>query len=204
LGRIPYLQALEQQEELVARKAADPDLADELWLLEHEPVYTMGRTPDVASLRDESLLPHPVIRIGRGGQATYHGPGQLVGYPILDLRKRGQDLHRHLRLIEEVLLRAVQLLGLAAVRRERLTGIWVGERKLASIGVGVRRWVSMHGFALNVSGALDAFDHITPCGIQGVQMTSVERELGRSVTLEEMSGVISVVWQEIDRPVNPE
>src|SRR3954471_6140832 len=107
LGRVPYEKALAQQEELVREKIADPARADELWLLEHEPVYTIGRTPDQSSLRDPTALPHPLVRINRGGQATYHGPGQLVGYPIVDLRKRGQDLHLYLRRLEEALIRAL-------------------------------------------------------------------------------------------------
>jgi lipoyl(octanoyl) transferase len=124
-----------------------------------------------------NALPHPVHVTNRGGQATYHGPGQLVGYPILDLRRRGQDLHIYLRAIEELLIAVCSSFGAEAQRREGLTGIWIGPRKLASIGVGVRKWISMHGFALNVTNAsLGAFNHITPCGIGGVEMTSLERE----------------------------
>lgn len=177
LGRISYSDGLALQDEAVSRKQADPSQPDHFLLLEHEPVYTIGRTPDQTSLRESSTLPHPVHVINRGGQATYHGPGQLVGYPILDLRKRGQDLHVYLRAIEDLLLNVCTSLGVNAQRREGLTGIWVGDRKLASIGVGVRKWISMHGFALNVTDeSLAAFDHITPCGIGGVQMTSLQRE----------------------------
>lgn len=177
LGRISYADGLALQDEAVARKQIDPSEPDCLLLLEHEPVYTIGRTPDQTSLRESSTLPHPVHVINRGGQATYHGPGQLVGYPILDLRKRGQDLHLYLRAIEDLLLKVCTSLGVDAQRREGLTGIWAGDRKLASIGVGVRKWISMHGFALNVTDeSLAAFNHITPCGIGGVQMTSLQRE----------------------------
>jgi lipoyl(octanoyl) transferase len=177
LGRIGYADALALQEELVARKIADPSEPDHLLLLEHEPVYTMGRTPDRSSLRDPRTLPHPVHIIGRGGQATYHGPGQLVGYPILDLRSRGQDLHRYLRALEQLVIDACAAFGVSATRRDGLTGVWVGERKIASLGVGVRKWISMHGFALNVTReSLTGFAHITPCGIGGVQMTSLESE----------------------------
>jgi lipoyl(octanoyl) transferase len=195
---VPYEEALRAQERFVSQKVADATVPDELWLLEHEPVYTMGRTPDASSLRDETALPHPVIRIGRGGQATYHGPGQLVGYPLLDLKPRGQDLHRHLRLLEEVLIVAVGHLGLVATRREALTGVWVATRKLASIGVGVRRWVSMHGFALNVCGSLEPFSAITPCGIRDVCMTSVSAELGREIPVSEMAAIIAEVWPLVD------
>jgi lipoyl(octanoyl) transferase len=191
LGRVPYEEALAMQEELVREKIADPRRADELWLLEHEPVYTIGRTPDQSSLRDAAALPHPLVRINRGGQATYHGPGQLVGYPIVDLRTRGQDLHVYLRGLEEALIEALAAIGVAAQRREGLTGVWAGERKIASIGVGVRRWVAMHGFALNVTGDLAPFEQITPCGIAGVQMTSIERETGRAWTVEAVGEVVA-------------
>jgi lipoyl(octanoyl) transferase len=198
LGRISYADALALQEDLVARKAADPALPDELLLLEHEPVYTIGRNPDQSSLRDAAQLPHPVITTNRGGQATYHGPGQLVGYPILDLRPRGQDLHRHLRGLEEVLILSLRDYGLDAGRREGLTGVWIAGRKVASIGVGVRRWISMHGFALNVGPDLSAFGAITPCGIAGVEMTSVSRELGREVGVEEVAARVGPIFAAHD------
>lgn len=187
LGRVGYDKALAMQEQIVAKKIADATLSDELLLLEHEPIYTIGRTPDRSSLRDPGSLPHPLITISRGGQATYHGPGQLVGYPILDLTPRGRDLHVYLRALEDFLVAVCAHFGVAAQRREGLTGTWVGEKKIASIGVGVRRWISLHGFALNVCGDLTPFREITPCGITGVEMTSLERELGRAITVEEVS-----------------
>lgn len=180
LGRMDYESALARQEELVTRKIAEPGTPDALLLLEHEPVYTIGRTPDQSSLGDPAALPHPLVRINRGGQATYHGPGQLIGYPVIDLRERGQDLHRYLRALESALLALLAELGVSAGQRDGLTGVWVGPRKIASIGVGVRRWVTMHGFALNVCGDLSPYQSITPCGIAGVEMTSVERETGRA------------------------
>ena len=181
LGRLAYADALALQENLVAKKIADPAEPDTLLLLEHEPVYTIGRTPDRRSLRDPAALPHPLIVTGRGGQATYHGPGQLIGYPILDLKTRGQDLHCYLRALEEMLIAVCAHYGVAGQRREGLTGVWVGKKKIASIGIGVRRWVSMHGFALNVGGDLAPYRAITPCGIGGVEMTSLEIEAGRAV-----------------------
>ena len=184
LGRITYADALAMQERIVAAKADDPGAPDELLLLEHEPVFTIGRTPDRSSLRDASALPAPVIAINRGGQATWHGPGQLVGYPLLDLRRRGSDLHRYLRELEEFIIGICASFGVTARRRDGLTGVWVEDRKIASLGVGVRRWISMHGFALNVCGALDGFAHITPCGIAGVAMTSLEREGAAGVSVE--------------------
>ena len=187
LGCISYAEALALQEEIVARKRADDSSRDELLLLEHEPVYTIGRTSDHSSLRGASHLPHPLFPINRGGQATYHGPGQLVGYPIIDLRRREQDLHRYLRWLEQVLIELLAGYEIVAQTRSGLTGVWVAERKIASIGVGVRQWITMHGFALNVSGDLSAFDHIVPCGIADVTMTSIARETGRLFAVEEVA-----------------
>jgi lipoyl(octanoyl) transferase len=187
LGRVSYGDALAMQEDLVGAKRSDHSLADKLLLLEHDPVYTIGRTPDQSSLRDAARLPHPLFPISRGGQATYHGPGQLVGYPIIDLRKREQDLHRYLRWIEDVLIELLASFDLEAQTRAGLTGVWVDDRKIASIGVGVRQWITMHGFALNVCGDLSAFAHIVPCGITNVTMTSVEKESGRAWSVEEVA-----------------
>src|SRR5450432_4070930 len=187
LGRIDYGTALAMQDDLVARKHADHSLGDELLLLEHEPVYTIGRTPDQSSLRGAAHLPHPLFPINRGGQATYHGPGQLVGYPIIDLRRCGQDLHRYLRWIEDGLIGLLDSLGVDAQTRSGLTGVWLEDRKIASIGVGVRHWITMHGFALNVCGDLSAFDHIVPCGIANVTMTSIEKESGKTRSVEEVA-----------------
>jgi len=186
-GRVSYAEALAIQEDLVARKRADEARPDELLLLEHEPVYTIGRTPDQSSLRDAAQLPHPLFPVNRGGQATYHGPGQLVGYPIIDLRRCGQDLHRYLRWLEEVLMELLSAYGIDGQTREGLTGVWVGDRKIASIGVGVRHWISMHGFALNVGGDLSPFAQIVPCGIANVTMTSIEKESAGTPTVEEVS-----------------
>ena len=178
LGRLGFAEALARQEELVAAKRAQPDAPDALWLLEHKPVYTIGRSPDQTSLRGAKHLPHPLFEINRGGQATYHGPGQLVGYFLLDLRRYGQDLHRYLRWIEALLIKLLAQYEVEAKTRAGLTGVWIEDRKIASIGVGVRHWITMHGFALNVSGDLSPFDHITPCGIANVAMTSIEKETG--------------------------
>ncbi|HEX8489582.1 MAG TPA: lipoyl(octanoyl) transferase LipB, partial [Chthoniobacterales bacterium] len=154
LGRVTFADALQLQERVLAAKRANTALADELLLLEHEPVYTIGRTPDQSSLRGENSLPHPLFPINRGGQATYHGPGQLIGYPIIDLRRYGQDLHRYLRWLEALLIETLGRAGIAATTRLGLTGVWVEDRKIASIGVAVRHWITMHGFALNVCGDL--------------------------------------------------
>jgi lipoyl(octanoyl) transferase len=183
LGRMSFADALALQERLVAKKREDRLSRDELLLLEHDPVYTIGRTPDQSSLLGGWHLPHPLFFINRGGQATYHGPGQLVGYPIIDLRRYGQDLHRYLRWLEQLLIELLAEYEIAATRRPGLTGVWIGERKIASIGVGVRYWITMHGFALNVGGDLSPFGHIVPCGLTNVAMTSIERETGRSFNL---------------------
>ena len=178
LGRMEFADALALQEEIVAKKRKDRSLGDELLLLEHEAVYTIGRTPDKSSLLGSAHLPHPLLAINRGGHATYHGPGQLMGYPIIDLRRCGQDLHRYLRWVEQLLIELLVDYGITASRRESLTGVWVGQRKIASIGVGVRHWITMHGFALNVCGDLSPFNYIIPCGINNVAMTSMEKETG--------------------------
>jgi lipoyl(octanoyl) transferase len=183
LGRVNFADTLSLQEEIVATKRDDRSATDEILLLEHEPVYTIGRTPDQSSLRGADHLPHPLFAINRGGQATYHGPGQLIGYPILDLRKCGQDLHRYLRWLEQLLIDLLAAHNIPATRREALTGVWVADRKIASIGVGVRHWITMHGFALNVGGDLSAFAQIIPCGLSNVAMTSMEKETGQPFSL---------------------
>ena len=187
LGRMEFSDALALQEEVVTKKRQDRSLDDELLLLEHEPVYTIGRTPDKASLLGAAHLPHPLIPTNRGGQATYHGPGQLIGYPIIDLRRCGQDLHRYLRWLEQLLIEFLGDHRIAASRREGLTGVWIDHRKIASIGVGVRHWITMHGFALNVCGDLSPFNYIIPCGINNVVMTSMEKETGKSILVVDVA-----------------
>ena len=208
LGRVEFAHALVLQEEIVARKRNDTSLQDQLLLLEHEPVYTIGRTPDQSSLsatgsrptRDGELgaahLPHPLFAINRGGQATYHGPGQLMGYPIIDLRRCGHDLHKYLRWLEQLLIEVLAEYGIAATQRESLTGVWVEDRKIASIGVGVRHWITMHGFALNVCGDLSPFSHIVPCGIDNVAMTSMEKETGTAFSVSDVAMAVEKVAVE--------
>ncbi|MGI9239185.1 MAG: lipoyl(octanoyl) transferase LipB [Verrucomicrobiales bacterium] len=186
LGQIPYEEGLQLQLEL-AQKRRVGEIGDTVLLLEHDPVYTIGRTRDRSSLRNSEQLPHPLVEISRGGQATFHGPGQLVGYLILDLKHYGRDLHTYLRSLELMLIDTCRQLGLPADCRDGLTGVWIGDRKLASIGVGVRHWISLHGFAINVCGDLSPFGEITPCGISGVEMSSVSGELGREITTNEFA-----------------
>ena len=182
LGTRRYGEVLELQRDLCRRRVSG-ELADDLLLLvEHDPVVTLGRGTREASLP----LPADALRrrgvevfeVERGGDVTFHGPGQLVGYPILDLTGHRQDLHWYLRTLEQVLITALGRLGSAAERNPGLTGVWTDGRKIASIGVHVKQWVTLHGFALNVTTDLDYFDLIVPCGIPGVRMTSVARELG--------------------------
>ena len=195
LGRLAYQPALDLQEKNVAARASG-EIPDQLLLLEHDPVYTIGRQRDRSSL-GPAALPHPVVEINRGGQATFHGPGQLVGYFIFDLQKLTPDLHLFLRWIEEGLIALLQDYGLAAQRREGLTGVWIEDRKIASIGVGVRRWITMHGFGLNVGSDLSGYEAIIPCGIAGVTMTSLSRELGREISVEEAATEASRVFTAI-------
>jgi lipoyl(octanoyl) transferase len=177
LGRLEYGAALALQDELVRDHAHH---GDTLLLLEHDPVYTTGRGGDEANLPRRGPGPAiPVFRVGRGGDATYHGPGQLVGYPIVDLRARGGDVHRFLRDVEAVLIATLRNFDVSGFAFPGRTGVWVDRgdpRKVASVGIGVRRGISSHGFALNVALDLGPFDAIVPCAIRGVRMTSIERE----------------------------
>ncbi|MFL6520730.1 MAG: lipoyl(octanoyl) transferase LipB [Chthoniobacterales bacterium] len=205
LGRMSFPDALAMQEQLVAEKRSDHSLGDEFLLLEHEPVYTIGRTPNQSSLLGAAHLPFPLFPINRGGQATYHGPGQLIGYPIIDLRRYGQDLHRYLRWLEDFLVETLAEVGINATTRSGLTGVWVENRKIASIGVGVRHWITMHGFALNVCGDLSPFDEIVPCGIANVTMTSIEKETGEAHTPVDLaSRVEQIALQRIPALRNAE
>ena len=182
LGRRPYGEVLELQRRLCRARQSGETSEDLLLFVEHDPVVTLGR-----GTRESSLPLSPagirqrgveVYDVERGGDVTFHGPGQLVGYPILDLSHHRQDLHWYLRTVEEALIVGLDALGIAAARNPGLTGVWTGGRKIASIGIHVKQWVTFHGFALNVTTDLDYFDLIVPCGIEGVSMTSVARELG--------------------------
>ncbi|MGB0153113.1 MAG: lipoyl(octanoyl) transferase LipB [Verrucomicrobiales bacterium] len=189
LGRISYQEGLELQNELVDKRLEGTS-PDTVLLLEHEPVYTIGRTRDRSSLIKPDNLPYPVFETNRGGQATFHGPGQLVGYLILDLNAYGKDLHTYLREIESILIDFVAEFGIVSRRRKGLTGVWIADRKLASIGVGVRKWISMHGFGLNISRDLHGYEAIVPCGISDVTMTSLETESNQDLTTEEAASRI--------------
>ena len=182
LERMGYGDALELQRGLARERIAKTRTRDLLLLVEHPPVITLGRgfRPENLTTPREFLDARgiEVFEIERGGDITFHGPGQLVGYPIVDLTEHKQDLHWFLRQIEESLIRALATVGIEAGRNTPHTGVWTGGRKIASIGIHVKQWVTWHGFALNVTTDLTYFDLIVPCGIPNVQMTSVTRELG--------------------------
>jgi lipoyl(octanoyl) transferase len=194
IERIGFSAALQLQIEALEKCWTTGE--ETLFLLEHDPVYTIGRLPDKSSLGRLQPLPYPVHEINRGGQATYHGPGQLVGYPVIDLRKRGKDLHRFLRTLEQSVIRLVEAFQVPARREEGKTGVWVEDRKIASIGVGVRRWITMHGFALNVSSDLGGFRYITPCGLTGVRMTSLSLETGTKVSMRAVRDLAAQIIPE--------
>lgn len=194
---LPYQEGLELQQESVDQILSGKK-NETILLLEHEPVYTIGRQRDQSSLLQAGSTGIPVYETNRGGQATYHGPGQLVGYPILDLTYRGKDLHQHLRLIEEALIQGCAEFSVQARRREGMTGVWVEDRKLASIGVGVRKWVSMHGFAINITKeSLPPFLTITPCGLNGVSMTCLANEAGKEISVSDAVQVFGKAMKKV-------
>ncbi len=165
-GLVPYSVAWEQQRSLVSQRIKDPTQDDILLLLEHPPVYTLGQGASLEFLKfDPANVSVEVHRVERGGEVTYHCPGQLVGYPILNLRHYQQDLHWYLRQLEEVLIQLLGVYGLKGDRVAGMTGVWLEGRKVAAIGIKVSRWITMHGFALNVCPDLSGFERIVPCGI---------------------------------------
>jgi lipoate-protein ligase B len=196
LDTVEYQAALALQDAMVAARHADK-IGDTLLLLEHPHVFTLGRGADerfLLSQRDSNV---PVHRVSRGGQVTYHGPGQVIGYPILKLEGRDRDVHRYLRNLEEAMIRALDDYGIDATRREGLTGIWVGGRKIGSIGVGIKRWTTCHGFALNVCPDLSYFSGIVPCGIEGCKMTSIEVLGGKKVSVDEFAATIQSRFAQV-------
>lgn len=192
LGRMTFQSALQRQESALRDVREGPG-AETVFLLEHEPVFTLGRSGDRENLlenTDRSGNRFEVVPVNRGGDITFHGPGQLVGYPVLDLRRRGRDVHRYLRSLEDVLIGTARHFGVTSFRREGLTGVWTESGKLASIGVGVRHWITLHGFALNVCNDLSYFSMIHPCGIRECPVTSLSLEIGHPVSLTEVSDVV--------------
>lgn len=197
-----YAEALEYQREIARQRISGELDQDILLLVEHPPVVTLGR-----SSKQKNLVSSPdflaskgveLFEVERGGDVTFHGPGQLVGYPIIDLTRHKQDLHWYLRSVEDSLIRALETLGVPAERNTGFTGVWTRGRKIASIGVHARDWVTWHGFALNVTTDLTYFDLIVPCGIDGVVMTSVERELSpKPAAMQSVEKAVATAFGEV-------
>jgi lipoyl(octanoyl) transferase len=175
LGQTPYQTVWELQKRLLNEHLSQPQ-PDRLLLTEHLPVYTLGQGSTLENLKfSPDQAPYPLFRTERGGEVTHHCPGQLVGYPILDLRRHRQDLHWYLRQLEEVMIQTLAYFGVQGERQEGLTGVWVGDHKLAAIGIKVSRWITMHGFALNVCPDLEGFRAIVPCGIADRAVGSLQQ-----------------------------
>lgn len=201
LGRVPYGEALALQGRLQQEMLARRGHPGYLLLLENTPVITAGRSSDLAELR---VSPADLTRLGvefvtsnRGGRLTYHGPGQLVGYPVIDLRAYRCDVHGYMRRLEEVLIRVLARLGVEAERHDGHTGVWVGERKVASIGVAIRRWVTMHGFALNVAPEMAHFGLIEPCGLTPDTMVSLADVLECVPRLDRLACWVAETFAEV-------
>ena len=196
-AHVPYLQALAWQEASLATVASGAEQDDTLFLLEHAPVYTLGRSADpahVLAARDPAI---EVVTTNRGGDVTYHGPGQLVGYPIVSLRRRGLLVLEYLRLLEDVLIQTLAQFGIDGARDSRNRGVWVGECKIAAIGIRISRGVSMHGFALNVDPDMTHYAGIIPCGLAGVGVTSMRLQLGGAVPMDEVKREIARTFRAV-------
>ena len=195
LGLVDYAEALRLQTAMLAARHAE-EIGDALLLMEHPHVFTLGRGADERFI---VANPHavPTYRVSRGGQVTYHGPGQLVGYPILKLEGRARDVSKYLRDLEQTLIDVLREFEIDASRRDGLTGVWVGARKISSIGVGIRRWTTYHGLAVNVTTDLRYFDAIVPCGIEGCVMTSVAECAKRDVSMAEFAAATAASFARV-------
>lgn len=208
---VPYRRAWQWQQQLVdlhkaaALSPAEATIKDTLLLLQHPPVYTLGQGADLRFVRfDTESDEYELHRVERGGEVTYHCPGQLIGYPILDLRHYQQDLHWYLRQLEEVIIRTLDCYGLLGERVSGMTGVWVEGRKLAAIGIKVSRWITMHGFALNVCPDLTGFERIVPCGLEGKQVGAMSQlvpevrvESVQSILVEQFEQVFDLQLQQV-------
>jgi lipoyl(octanoyl) transferase len=202
LGRVPYAEALELQRSIARDRISGAISQDVLLLMEHPPVVTLGRSSKAKNLTasPEFLQSRGVelFEVERGGDVTFHGPGQLVGYPIIDLKRHRQDLHWYLRSIEKTLIDSLADYGIPGERNTSYTGVWTRGKKIASIGVHARDWVTWHGFALNVATELSYFNLIVPCGIDGVVMTSIARELGvEQVSAQDVAERVTAKFAEV-------
>src|SRR2546423_1120679 len=200
LRLVTYETGMHLQQKLVGLRQSEA-IPDQLLLLEHPPVITLGRGGDVANLlASQDILRANGVRYyetTRGGDITYHGPGQVVGYPIIHLGEGNRDVRKYVTKLEEVLIRTVAHYGITADRADSKRGIWLGNNKIAAIGVRIARWVTSHGFALNVNTNLDHFRLITPCGIQGAGVTSIAKEIGREVPVDEVRAIVVKNFAEI-------
>jgi lipoyl(octanoyl) transferase len=194
---VPYPIAWGWQKALVNQRRAHVELLDLLLLLEHSPVYTLGQGSDPSFLKfDPATAPWEVVQVERGGEVTYHCPGQVVGYPILNLTRYQKDLHWYLRQLEEVIIRVLAVYGLAGERISGLTGVWVEGRKLAAIGIKVSRWITMHGFALNVCPDLSGFQRIVPCGIEDKRVGSMAQFIP-GISLTTVRQQVAIAFAEV-------
>ena len=196
-GLVPYSVAWDRQRSLFAERVKDPTLHDVLLLLEHPPVYTLGQGASLEFLKfDPKQVSAQLYRVERGGEVTYHCPGQLVGYPILNLRHYQQDLHWYLRQLEEVLIQVLGVLGLSGDRIPGMTGVWIEGRKVAAIGIKVSRWITMHGFALNVCPDLTGFERIVPCGIADKPVGSLAQFVP-GISVEQVRCDVAATFAEV-------
>ena len=194
LGQIGYREAHALQEELIEARIRG-EIADQLLLLEHPRVFTLGRAAKRHHLLDVGEI--EVVETGRGGDVTYHGPGQLVGYPIVDLNPDRRDVRKYVASLEETMIRIAARYGVEAERAEGMNGAWVGDRKIGAVGVRIRRWVTMHGFAINGTTALEDFERIVPCGLVGKSVTSIEQETGERPSVRALAEHAAEIFAEI-------
>lgn len=194
IGLIDYKEAWDLQKQVLELRSAGK-ITDILFLLEHPHTYTLGKTADKKNLvGPESYLSEnsiSVYEIDRGGDITYHGPGQIVGYPIISLTDWKQDTHKYLRAIEEVIIKTCAHYGISGSRVQKYTGVWINDRKIAAIGIKVSRWFTMHGFAFNINTDLDLFTGIIPCGIADKEVTSLSKETGREIDIKEVKEILT-------------
>jgi lipoyl(octanoyl) transferase len=196
-GLMPYVEAWAWQQVQVADRKRNPQLPDAFMLVEHPPVYTLGQGSDPGFLKfDPETSPYELHRIERGGEVTYHAPGQLVGYPILNLAHHQQDLHWYLRQLEEVVIRSIAHYGVTATRSAGLTGVWIEDRKVAAIGIKVSRWITMHGFALNVCPDLSGFDRIVPCGLTDTSVGSLAQWIP-GLTVDQVKPIVVQAFEAV-------
>ena len=189
LGRYPYKESLAYQSNIHS-KVLQQSISNSIIFVEHDPVYTLGKNADQSNILSKYPKDVEIYNIDRGGDVTYHGPGQLVGYPIINIKKLNMSIGRYVHTLEEILINTLKLFDIIAKRRDKLIGVWVGEQKIASIGVRVQKGVTKHGFALNVNTDLSYFDGIIPCGIDNCKVTSMEQLLHKNIELKLVKEII--------------